>query len=173
MLKVSKYLRWQEILPRVLVDLIIIHLSLLAAFAVSADYHGLHLNNPAEAHALLAAFKACYVKFCWLLAPIFIVTFALNGFYTRSRAYRSNYKAFVILRGVGIGVALFLTANFFLSLGSNELLGRAVTLLFAVFAALGVSLARVLKSEFDKYFEVVAKTPAAVSPRGHKVLHKV
>jgi len=172
MSRFGKYLRWREILPRVLVDLAIIHLSLLAAFVISADYHGFYLKNPAEPHALLAAFTTCYVKFCWLLAPIFIVTFALSGFYTRSRAYRSNYKAFVILRGVGIGVALFLTADFFLSRGMDGLLGRGVTLLFAVFAALGVSLARVLKNEFDKYFEVVAKAPAlaVVSPRDHKVL---
>jgi nucleoside-diphosphate-sugar epimerase len=157
MLSSAKKLEWQESLPRIIADLVIVHVSMLVALSMSVVYQTMN-GNSGEAQALVAGFQLYYVKFFWLLAPLFPISFFANGFYTHSRAYCGKFKALVILRGVGISVALFLTVTFLVF--GHERIGRSVALPFAILTAAGTSAIRAIKDLFDKHYEVMSRAQA-------------
>jgi FlaA1/EpsC-like NDP-sugar epimerase len=135
-------LSWQEALPRAVADFLIVHCSLIGAIVISVIYQ-LATGSGLRAEQLIAHFEQYYVRFFWLLSPIFPVTFALLGFYTHTRSYSGKRKNLVILRGVLVAVALFLGANL---LVGNDAVGRSVAIPFAVLAGLGLCLSRYLKN---------------------------
>jgi nucleoside-diphosphate-sugar epimerase len=167
MLSSVKTLSWQESLPRIVADLVIVHICMLTALSMSVIYQTMN-GNSSEAQALVGGFQLYYVKFFWLLAPLFPITFFANGFYTHSRAYCSKYKALVILRGVAISVALFLAVNFFIF--GHERIGRSVAIPFAILTATGIWAIRVIKDLFEKHYEVMPRAPRMLATREDRIL---
>ena len=153
MLKAARSLSWQEALPRVIADFAVIHLSIIAALAISVFYQTA-TGDGEQARELIANFEHYYVRFFWLLSPIFPLTFALCGFYTHTRSYNGQYKTRVILCGVAVAVALFITANMFVG---GSIVARSVGIPFAVLASFGVCFSRLLKNYVEKRFELRPK----------------
>jgi nucleoside-diphosphate-sugar epimerase len=143
-------LSWQEAVPRAVADFLVVHSSLIAAIAISVVYQ-LATGSGTEAQQLILQFEQYYVRFFWLLSPIFPVTFTLLGFYTHTRSYSGKRKNLTILRGVAAAVLLFLGANL---LVGNNTVGRSVAVPFVILAGLGLCLSRYLKNYIENRFEV-------------------
>jgi nucleoside-diphosphate-sugar epimerase len=158
-------LTWQEAVPRVVVDFFVVHLSLIGAIAISVVYQ-LATGSGTEAQQLIMQFEHYYIRFFWLLSPIFPLTFALFGFYTHTRSYSGKRKSLSILRGVGLAGLLFLGANL---LVGNTPVGRSVAIPFAVLASLGLCSFRYLKNYLENRFEVRSKN-VHPTPHGKHVL---
>src|SRR5215467_3516673 len=143
-------LYWQEAVPRLICDFLVVHISMIGALAASVIYQAA-IGPAAEAHQLIVNFESYYIRFFWLLSPIFPVTFALHGFYTHTRYYSGRRKAWVILRTVGLAALFFWGAN---SLLRDSIVGRSVALPFVVVAGFGLCFTRLLKNYIATRFEV-------------------
>jgi len=147
--------RWQEAFPRVIADFLIVHLSMIAALAISVVYQT-GIGNAVAAQAVFAGFSQYYTAFFLVISPIFPLVFLLNGFYTKSRAYVGRYKAWVISRGVTMAALIFFVAN--LLFFGDEKVGRSVALPFMALAAGGVAAVRILKDFLEKGYFLKTKS---------------
>lgn len=159
-------LSWQEAVPRVIADFLVIHVSMICALTVSVIYQAA-TDTPGGAHRLIVDFEHYYARFFWLLSPIFPVTFALLGFYTHTRSYSGKRKNWVIIQGVGLGALLFLGAN---SLVKDSIVGRSVALPFVALACAGLCFARLVKNYLANRFEVRPIDSPATATRKRSVL---
>jgi nucleoside-diphosphate-sugar epimerase len=159
--------RWQEAIPRMAADFLIVHFSMIAALALSVVYQT-GVGNGLAAKAIVSGFLRYYSAFFWVLSPIFPLVFLLNGFYTHSRAYTGRYKILVILRGVVFGALVFFAVNFLLF--GSEKFGRSVALPFMVMAAAGAALVRIGKDLLEKRYLLKPKTKPSLGPHLRWVL---
>jgi nucleoside-diphosphate-sugar epimerase len=159
-------LSWQEGVPRVAADFLIVHSSMIAALTISVVYQ-VATGYGNEARQLIAEFERYYMRFFWVLSPIFPVTFALFGFYTHTRSYSGKHKNQVILQGVGVAVVLFLGANW---LVGNTAVGRSVAIPFAALAGLGLCTARLAKNYIENRFDVKPKKAPSNAVEKNRVL---
>jgi nucleoside-diphosphate-sugar epimerase len=147
-------LSYQEAVPRVIVDFLVVHSSMIGALALSVAYQ-LTWGTGTEAQQLIADFKRYYVRFFWVMSPIFPLTFALLGFYTHTRSYGGRRKNEAILRGVAVAVTLFFGMNWLLG---NTTVGRSVAFPFAILVSLGLCFSRFVKNYFENRFEIKSKS---------------
>src|SRR5215469_12147389 len=159
-------LSWEEALPRVVVDFVVVHASMVGALAISVAYQLLRGSWP-EAHELISTFENYYIRFFWLLSPIFPVTFAANGFYTHTRSYGGWRKKRVLLRGLAMAVVAFCTMN---RLVGDTTTGRSVTIPFAVLVSMGICFSRFVKNFVENRFDVKPKRDTASLDRTTHVL---
>lgn len=167
MLRSLQHIRWREAAPRIAADYLIVHLSMIAALAVSVIYQT-GTGDAAAAHAIVSGFLRYYTAFFWALSPICPLVFFLNGFYTHSRAYLGPYKAVIILRGVAFATMAFFATNFLLF--GKEKVGRSVALPFMVFAAAGAVSVRAIKDLLERHYFVRSKKVPPPPPRPDQVL---
>jgi len=160
MLHSIRNLKWQEALPRMSADFIIVHLSMIGALAISVVCQTA-LGNPGAARELTSDFAHYYTAFFWLLSPVFPLVFLLNGFYTHTRRHAGSRKAWLIVRGVALAVMIFLGLNVLLF--GNSIVGRGVAIPFALLAGVGLASARLLKASFEEYFEVRRKNDLSMT----------
>ncbi len=161
-----RHLSWQEAVPRMMADFMVIHVSMVGALAMSVIYQETIGASNGGPH-LIVDFERYYARFFWLLSPIFPITFAAHGFYTHTRSYSGKRKNWAIMQGVGIAALLFLGAN---SLILDSSVGRSVALPFVVLACAGLCLSRLLKNHLSKRFEVRAIDSPATQSRKRAVL---
>ena len=167
MLRPPRNFKWQEGIPRMAADFMILHFSMIAAMAMSVVYQA-RVGNAVAAHAIASGFLQYYTSFFWVLSPIFPLVFLLNGFYTHSRAYTGRYKALVILRGVVVAAMVFFAANFLLF--GHEKVGRSVALPFVALAAIGTASVRIIKNLLLKRYLVKSGTAVSLARRSDWVL---
>lgn len=156
-------LSYQDALPRVIVDFLIVHSSMIGALAVSVVYQ-LAWGTGTEAQQLIADFEQYYVRFFWVMSPIFPITFALLGFYTHTRSYGGKRKNQAILRGVAVAVMLFFGVNW---LVGNTTVGRSVAFPFVVLVSFGLCFSRFLKNYLGARFEIRPRNRLSI-PGGKK-----
>jgi nucleoside-diphosphate-sugar epimerase len=149
----QRSLSYQEAVPRVLADFLVVHSSMIGALTLSVSYQ-LAWGSGTEAQQLIADFERYYVRFFWVMSPIFPLTFALLGFYTHTRSYGGRRKNQAILRGVAVAVVLFFGANW---LVGNTTVGRSVAIPFAALATFGLCFSRFLKNYLGNHFEIRSK----------------
>jgi nucleoside-diphosphate-sugar epimerase len=112
------------IILRVLADIIMVNVAMLAAFQTWLLFYISILKYP-NSHQIAELFWG-YIHHGYILwTVIFIATFYVNGFYTRTRGYQTKYKALVILRGVTLGFVIYIFADYYMFRGS--LIPRGVT----------------------------------------------
>jgi nucleoside-diphosphate-sugar epimerase len=156
--------KWREALPRMVTDFLIVHLSMIAALALSVIYQT-GAGNSVKAQVLVSGFLKYYTGVFWLLSPLFLLVYLANGFYTRSRAYLGKYKTWIILRGSVIAVMAFFAANYLIS--GPESVGRSVEIPFMLLAATGAASVRILKGFLERRYTVKSKTaPSAATHQG-------
>lgn len=160
-------LNWREALPRMVADFIIIHVSMIAALAISLVYRA-GLGNQKAVNDLTTNFAHYYLVFFWLLSPIFLLVFLINGFYTHTRGYVGRYKTWAILRGVMMAILVFFGINV-LFFGYSSV-GRSVAVPFVFLAGIGLASARLLKAAFERHFEVKPKNKLSISKDRGRVL---
>jgi len=159
--------KWKELVPRVFADFAIVHLSMIGALAVSVVYQTA-LGDAGRARALITEFAHYYTGFFWLLSPIFPLVFLANGFYTHGRGYVGKRKAWVILRGVALGVMTFFCVNVLLF--GHTAVSRSVVFPFLAFAAVGLASARLLKASLQQYYDIKPKNEFSTSNGKGRVL---
>jgi len=108
-----------EMLERIIADVVMINISLIAAFLFRFLFLFAIYNQKPEASIafyakLLKESILAYRNSAWLLTFICIIIFYLSGFYTYGRAYRSRYKALLIFQAVSISYLLFGFFSYFL-----------------------------------------------------------
>ena len=157
---------WQEAVPRVIADFLIIHSSMIGALAISIIYQ-VARGGGEEAQQLITQFEQYYMRFFWVLSPIFPLTFVLFGFYTHTRSYSGKRKGQVILQGVVAALVLFWGANW---LVGNSTVGRSVAAPFVVLAGLGLCSSRLLKNYIENRFDVKPKNGHSTSTGKSNVL---
>jgi len=117
---------WQDALPRMLTDLVLVNTSMILAFVLwyFTRVGILGLQDAARTAETFRAFVFTYWMFWSCLA---LLIFLLSGFYTRSRGYASRYKAWVIFQAVSLFVVLFVFADYLFFRG--DLVPRGVAVL--------------------------------------------
>lgn len=162
----QRNLSWQEAVPRVIADFLVVHTSMIGALAFSVVYQ-LARGSGEEARQLIASFEHYYIRFFWVLSPLFPLTFALFGFYTHTRSYSHKRKNKAIAMGVMVGALLFFGVNL---LVGNTTLGRSVAVPFAVLASFGLWFSRFMKNYIENRFEVTAKSGRPLTSGKNHVL---
>ena len=167
MLRALRHINWREAIPRMAVDFLIVHLSMIAAFGISVIYQ-IAIGHSVAAYAIVTGFLRYYRAFFLIPSLIFPLVFLLNGFYTHSRAYIGRFKAFVILRGVLVSSTVFFAVSFLFF--ANEKVGRSVALPFIVLAGVGAASVRVLKHFVERHYFLKPKNISPLAPRREGVL---
>jgi nucleoside-diphosphate-sugar epimerase len=159
-------LSWQEAVPRIIADFVVVHLSMIGALAISVAYQLVHGASP-QAQQLITSFEGYYMRFFWVLSPIFPLTFAAHGFYSHTRSYGGRRKNLVIVRATIVAVVLFWGVNL---LVGNDTVGRSVAAPFVVLAGVGLWFSRFVKNYLENRFEVKAKGQSSHPERKNHVL---
>ncbi len=125
-------IRWREVLPRMFVDFVIIHLAVWVAYAISVFYQSLVGDLP-TGNQMMTSFRAYYFSSFLLLSPLFTVIFFANGLYTYVRPYetRAKLRRFAVI--VCLSLAVFISANFLIHENLNPV-GRSIAISFALVA---------------------------------------
>jgi len=166
MQKGFRSISWQEAVPRVVADFVTVHFSMLCALSVSVVYQ-VAFGSGGQAQALTADFAKYYIRFFWLMSPIFPLTFAAFGIYTHTRSYTSRRKNWVILQAVGVAVLLFFGIT---QLLGNTTAGRSVAVPFAVLAGFILCGSRFLKGYIEGHFDVRPRNGLSQGARKSRVL---
>jgi nucleoside-diphosphate-sugar epimerase len=167
MLRPIQDLKWQEALPRMAADFIIVHLSMIGALAISVVYQTA-AGHPLAARELTSDFSHYYNAFFWFLSPVIPLVFLLNGFYTHRRKLPVVRKLWPIARGVVLAVLIFFGLNVFFFGQSIE--GRSVALPFVALASIGLVSVRLLTGLFEHLFDVRPRNHLLVSRERGRVL---
>lgn len=107
---ISPKLTWEQAV-RAFADLIILNASISGALLLQyVECIKLHGN------CSFLFSPGFLVRTAILLSAIGLMTFALAGFYTKGRAYRSRYKLLVILQATSVAFLIFATLQYILGL---------------------------------------------------------
>jgi nucleoside-diphosphate-sugar epimerase len=148
--------RLKQGFPRMLADSLIIHACMILALGLTVVYH-VNIRHGAQADEMIRRFGRYYVGYFIPLSLVFPIVSFLYGMYSHSRTYPHRAKVIMAGQGVGVGVLLFMAANFLLF--RLELVSRSTALLFAILAPAGVILARVARDIAVRYSAESEKAP--------------
>ncbi len=157
----------REAVPRMLVDFAIVHLSMILALAVCVVLHTAS-GDQRLTGIVVGNVKRYYAVFVGALVWLFPAVFLVNGFYTKSRAYASPYKALVLLRGIGMSILIFLTVNYLVF--RRELVPRSVAVTFCILLMTLLIAVRYAKALVIENFEIIPKNGPAKQPAAGAVL---
>jgi nucleoside-diphosphate-sugar epimerase len=135
--------KWNEALPRILADQVLVYASIAGALAVSVSYRTVRGNRDG-ALKLVEYLMSGRSSFIWLLGPIFASVFLIMGLYTIRRARTGREKALGVVRAVVTAMLLIFAIHFVVF--SGDAIGRSVVLPFAALASVCMSAARALKA---------------------------
>jgi nucleoside-diphosphate-sugar epimerase len=134
---------WSEALPRIVADLVMVHLSAIVALVAVALWQAF-ASSGIYSQGFIEELYKVYMTTFLPLSPIFPIVFCASGLYTRSRGYAARYKWIVVARGATMATLLFLFAAFVVS--RADMLPRSAILVFAVLVNGMTVGARILKS---------------------------
>jgi nucleoside-diphosphate-sugar epimerase len=132
----------REVLPRAIIDLVIVYVSMLLAIGSSVLYHTM-IGGDAFLISLPKDLSGYLLHFL-VLSPVFSVCFAVGGFYRARRRMSGAKKRIILVRGTALGVSTFLILSYIV-FGALQI-GRSVTLPFLVLLTVGLLGSRVLKA---------------------------
>ncbi|MBI4908885.1 MAG: NAD-dependent epimerase/dehydratase family protein [Acidobacteria bacterium] len=121
----------REIFPRVIADLILVHLSALASLAAALLWQ-MSESRPLVSPDSVAELRSLYLTTFVPLSVIFPVVFLASGFYTRNRSYASRYKLFTLARGATAASLAFILAAFLMARAGTLPRSAAVTFILMV-----------------------------------------
>jgi len=106
-----------EMAERIVADAVMVNLALITAFTLrflSFFVFGGAPEAPLSYSDFFQNFVRSYRNLFWLLTLVCLVVFYLSGFYTYGRAYRSRYKALLILQAVSLSYLIFGFLTYFI-----------------------------------------------------------
>ncbi|HKP84689.1 MAG TPA: NAD(P)-dependent oxidoreductase [Blastocatellia bacterium] len=106
----------QEILVRVIADVLLLNVSAITALAIRFFYLVAfeHLHYEINYNEVFWNYILQYRNSSWLLTAICLAVFAMSGFYTYGRAYKGPYKALIVTQAVSLGYLLFGFISYFI-----------------------------------------------------------
>src|SRR5258708_35694245 len=99
----------REVAPRVIADLILVHLSALAALAGVLVWQKTDAGGPPAA-VVIVLLRDLYTSTFVPLSFVFPFVYFANGFYTRSRSFAVTYKWIFLARGATLASMTFILA---------------------------------------------------------------
>ncbi|MEM4202808.1 MAG: GDP-mannose 4,6-dehydratase, partial [Candidatus Methanomethylicaceae archaeon] len=106
-----------EMAERIVADAVMVNLALITAFTLrflAFFVSGGAPEVPLSYSDLFQNFVRSYRNLFRLLTLVCLVVFYLSGFYTYGRAYRSRYKALLILQAVSLSYLIFGFLTYFI-----------------------------------------------------------
>jgi nucleoside-diphosphate-sugar epimerase len=104
-----------------------------------------------------------YTKSFYIISIVCLIAFYFTGFYTHTRSYRSQYKAWTIFRAVTLSYLAFTFISYFIL--KYSFIPRGVTLLAWAITLLTVGGTRLSKDVFLRYFKIERKKQSLKSSR--------
>src|SRR5215211_7121367 len=106
----------QQILLRIIADILLLNSAVLAALALRFLYLVAFEPAPVDItyNALFWAYLLKYLHMSWLLTALSLAIFAISGFYTYGRAYKGPYKALIVTQAVSLAYLLYGFISYFL-----------------------------------------------------------
>ena len=93
---------------RLIADIILVNLAIIAALAAGFLYYVIfEAPRTIDFRQTFWYYFDGYVSSAWLLTLICVVVFSLNGFYTYGRFYRGRYKILVVIQAVSVAYLIF------------------------------------------------------------------
>jgi nucleoside-diphosphate-sugar epimerase len=146
---------WKNSFLRMAVDIFLVNVSLLTAFALWFLFYVVILRTP-DPQGLAERFKN-FVTHYWLLwSFLALLVFQLNGFYPRTRNAGGVQKAIAVFRAVSSFIVLFVFADYFLYRGA--LVPRGVALIGWILMLATVGGVRLTKHKILERYHVELKT---------------
>jgi nucleoside-diphosphate-sugar epimerase len=124
-----KRVDWKAALPRMLLDFLLIHASML--FSLSA-VHLFYYTRTTNAQEIADALRHYYLSNFLPASPLFLLVLLLNGVYGAARTYSAKMKLRLLAQSVGVAVLLIMASNYFLF--REQIVARSVTALFTICA---------------------------------------
>jgi nucleoside-diphosphate-sugar epimerase len=106
--KNMKRLITYEGIIRLIADIVLVNLAIIAALAAGFFYYvAYEAPKIIDFRLTFWYYFDGYVSSAWLLTLICLVVFSLNGFYTYGRFYRGRYKILVVIQAVSVAYLIF------------------------------------------------------------------
>jgi len=113
-MKLRKKFRFSgDVLIRVFADTLMINFSFFMALTLRYLFEILVEKQIDYNFAIYQKYLLAYLRGFWFLTPVCLLIFYWSGFYTYGRAYRSRYKALIILQAVSVSYLIFGTYSYF------------------------------------------------------------
>jgi nucleoside-diphosphate-sugar epimerase len=146
---------WENTFLRMAVDIFLVNVSLLTAFALWFLFYVVILRIP-DPQGLAERFKS-FVMHYWLLwSFLALLVFQLSGFYPRTRNANGVQKAIAVFRAVSSFIVLFVFADYFLYRGA--LVPRGVAVIGWILMLATVGGVRLTKHKILERYNVELKT---------------
>ncbi|NQT81108.1 MAG: NAD-dependent epimerase/dehydratase family protein [Candidatus Aminicenantes bacterium] len=151
-LKIKFKFKYKEALPRVFADFIMINLSLISAFFIWFLISTNFLNYEIE---IYKKFITNYKNSFYIISFTCLIFFYLFGFYTKTRNYKSQYKAWTIFQAVTLSYLAYTFISYFLL--QYSFIPRGVTFFAWIGTLFSVGGTRLSKEIFLKKFKIEKK----------------
>jgi len=151
-LKIKLKLKYKEALPRVFADFLMINFSLIFAFFIWFLISTNFLDYKLE---IYKKFINNYQNSFYIISLTCLVIFYLFGFYTHTRGYRSQYKAWTIFRAVTLSYLAYTFFSYFIL--KYSFIPRGVTFFAWLVTLLTIGGTRLSKDIFLKKFKIEKK----------------
>lgn len=140
MQKLFRFRVTQAMAARMLADAAMVVLSLIAALAIRFSIEVAFTPTESGLAKVHEFYINAFLNNVWLLAPLSLLLYGINGFYTYGRAYQGRYKVLVISQAVTQSYLIFafLTYLFSPSLGLVEIPRGALLLAWIINLVIGV-----------------------------------
>jgi len=156
-------LKYKEALPRIIMDILLINFSLMLSFLLwyvfSIKFLGYNTN-------IYEKYIQYYTNSFYFISLTCIIVFFLFGFYTHTRSYRSQYKAWTIFKAVTLSYLVYTFMAYFLL--TYTFIPRGITLLAWVVTLLTIGGARLSKVLILRYFSIEKRNVTHKSIRNIK-----
>jgi len=151
--KIKLRFKYKEATPRILADIVTINFSLILAFFLWYLFSAKFLNYPTE--VIRGNYIAFYKNSFYLITLICLFFFYLYGFYTHTRSYRSQYKAWTVFKAVTLSYLAYTFVSYFIL--RYSFIPRGVTLLAWILTLLTIGGTRLSKDIILKHFRIERK----------------
>lgn len=143
MKRLLKDLAWREVAPRIVADLVMVHLAAIVALS-SAIALTPAAGDTYRLSRVIIDLRQYYLATFVPLSAVFPTVFCLSGFYTRSRSYSARNKWISLAKGATVASLIFLFLNFLVT--RVDQLPRSSTVAFIVLVNALTIGSRVLKA---------------------------
>jgi nucleoside-diphosphate-sugar epimerase len=146
-------LKPSQALPRICADFVNIHVCMVVALALSVLYPNVFNQTKGITFGLSDAIHY-YTSGFLLLSLLFPAVFLVEGFYTRSQEQPRLYRTLMVIKGVALGLLLFIAINFLLF---GTTLAPSSAILFGALAMSSILLSRAAKAALLDRVEITPK----------------
>ncbi len=151
-LKIKFKFKYKEALPRIFADIIIINFSLIFAFFIWFLISINFLNYKLE---IYKKFINDYQNSFYIISLTCLIIFYLFGFYTHTRNYRSQYKAWTIFQAVTLSYLTYIFISYFVL--KYSFIPRGIAFFAWICTLLAIEGTRLSKDIILKKFKIEKK----------------